>query len=376
MSWTLVETDAELQSLVARLGQTGAVAVDTEFMRRDTFYPQAGLVQLCFDADADTAWLLDPLAIGDFDPLRQLFDNLAVVKVLHSASEDLEVFSRFLDRQPLPLFDTQRAAALAGMGFGLGYRPLVEQVTGEALAKGETRSDWLARPLGESQLSYAAQDVLPLLRVYRELDRRLRDSDKLEWVFEEGETAVRQAGPQREGWYRKIKSARRLSQEQLAVLAALCDWRESRARELDRPRGWILKDEVCLEIARRKPLSPQALKRVKGVPPKFAHRQGERIAGLVKTTLDAGPAQWPEPLPRPLDSAQRERLKLLRQSAADIAAELGVEPEILLPSGDYELLVRMESGEAVTPPDRWSGWRKDRVIERLRSMHTDQGFPI
>ena len=145
------------------------VIVDTEFMRRNTFFPQVALVQLCFSGGgADgTAWLIDPLCIDDPEPLARLLEDPAVTKVLHSASEDLEVFQSWLGVLPRPLFDTQKAAALAGMEFGMGYRALVLALCEEDLPKGETRSDWLQRPLTESQCHYAAQDVSWLLSVYR-----------------------------------------------------------------------------------------------------------------------------------------------------------------------------------------------------------------
>ena len=146
MRYSLIESDAALASLVAEQGHTDAVVVDTEFMRRDTFYPQAGLIQLCFASDPEMAWLVDPLPITDFGPLCELFADESVTKVVHSASEDLEVFQQLLGQQPLPLFDTQRAAAFAGLGFGLGYRALAEQLAGVHIEKDETRSNWLARP--------------------------------------------------------------------------------------------------------------------------------------------------------------------------------------------------------------------------------------
>ena len=147
MHYELLESDAQLAALVDEHRGSDFVIVDTEFMRRDTFYPQAALIQLCFPSEPETAWLLDPLVIDDCSPLQDLFRDPSMVKALHSASEDLEVFQQFLGCQPLPLFDTQRAAAFVGRGFGLGYRALVEAMSGLELAKGETLSNWLARPL-------------------------------------------------------------------------------------------------------------------------------------------------------------------------------------------------------------------------------------
>ena len=179
MNWRLIESDAALADALAAVADCTVVAVDTEFMRRNTFYPKVALVQLCF---GDEALLIDPLAITDTSPLASLLSDQAVTKVLHSASEDLEVFSRWLDVLPQPLFDTQRAAALLDQGFGLGYSSVVKQVCDIDLPKGETTSDWLRRPLSASQCEYAAQDVAWLLPVWRHMEQMCLQQGKSGWA--------------------------------------------------------------------------------------------------------------------------------------------------------------------------------------------------
>ena len=192
MNWQLIESDVALQHLMSQTAACTVVMVDTEFMRRNTFYPEVALVQLCFVSDdltSKTAWLVDPLKIEDPSPLADLFTNASVLKVLHSASEDLEVFQRWLGVLPQPLFDTQRAAALLNIGFGMGYRALVQEICDVDLPKGETRSDWLQRPLTESQCEYAGLDVTWLLPVWRELYEQSVRQDKLQWVLADGQDA-------------------------------------------------------------------------------------------------------------------------------------------------------------------------------------------
>jgi ribonuclease D len=367
-NWVLVETDEALRELLESHAHCDAVVVDTEFMRRDTFYPQAALFQLCF-VGTSTAWLLDPLKISDFEPLKQLFANRAVVKVVHSPSEDLELFQYFLGALPEPLFDTQRAAAFLEMGFGLGYRALVEQMHGVEIPKGETQSNWLARPLREAQLAYAAQDVLPLAPIYTELRQQLQHCGRLEWLLEDGAEAVnaaRSAGPP--AWHR-VKSAWKLEREQRAVLAALCDWREQRARQLDKPRNWILQDKVCLQIAEQMPASLDDLRRVRDLPAATLRKQGERIVELVSSSLHG---QVPAPLPRPLSAGQRGTLKVLKEAAREMASGWKLNPEVLLPAKDYELLVRLGCGESVSRPARWDGWRAETVIVPLLELSSQR----
>jgi len=218
VSWTLVESDAALAPVLERLSTCPELAVDTEFMRRNTYYPQVALLQLC---GGDEAFLVDPLRIEDLDGLRALLTAPAVTKLLHSCSEDLEVFRCWLGVLPEPLVDTQRAAALLGEAFGLGYRALVERLCGISLDKGETRSDWLRRPLSDSQCHYAALDVTELLPAWRVLRERAEDRGRVAWVLEEGEEARAALAERERDLHGRIKGAGRLSPRQTEVLRRL-----------------------------------------------------------------------------------------------------------------------------------------------------------
>jgi ribonuclease D len=191
VTWSLVEDDAALDAALSALDGATEIAVDTEFMRRNTYYPQVALLQLCVD---DHAWLIDPLKISTLDALRELMLNPACTKILHSCSEDLEVFRHWLAVVPEPLIDTQRAAALVGQAFGLGYRALVAELTGVELDKGETRSDWLKRPLSESQCHYAALDVTELVPAWALLRERAQQQGRMDWISGRGQRARATAG--------------------------------------------------------------------------------------------------------------------------------------------------------------------------------------
>ena len=160
IQWIL--DDASLARHCAEWRKLPYVALDTEFMRVDTFYPIAGLLQV---GDGQRAYLVDPLVVKDWAPFAELLEDPAVTKVLHSCSEDLEVFLRLTGALPAPLFDTQLAAGYLNIGFSMGYSRLVKEVLDIDLPKGETRSDWLQRPLSETQISYAAEDAQHLAEV-------------------------------------------------------------------------------------------------------------------------------------------------------------------------------------------------------------------
>ncbi len=219
-----IDSNQLLQACCSDLSTASAIAVDTEFMRTDTFYPVAALFQI---SDGHHCYLIDPLNIDNFKPLTELFQNQSVVKVFHACSEDLEVFNHFLKCLPYPLVDTQIAAGLLNYGSSLGYASLVNELLGVELEKGETRSNWLQRPLAEKQCTYAMDDVLYLLEVYQKLEVDLKDKKRFSWFQEECKTlldiAREPVNPSE--YFRRIKSGWKLSRKDLSVLKALSEWR-------------------------------------------------------------------------------------------------------------------------------------------------------
>lgn len=364
MKWQLIESDEALHAALAEVAGSSVVAVDTEFMRRNTFYPQVALVQLCF---GDKALLVDPLGIRNPAPLAALLSEPALVKVLHSASEDLEVFSRWLGVLPQPLFDTQRAAALLNLGFGMGYSALVKDICGVDLPKGETRSDWLQRPLTASQCEYAAQDVAWLLPVWRHLDVLCAAQGKTHWVLADGGDAIEAYTQSGNDYLKRIKNAWKLDRRQLGRLIAVCSWREDTARRRDKPRGWIIDDQACVQLAQCDPRTAEEMKSRVALDAAAMRRNCDELLRLLAQQREVPDAQLPERLPGPLDATQRNRLKQLKARVRQLAQDLGAAPEALLQSRDYELLLREAQGEAVAQPPHWSGWRLERVIAPLRA---------
>jgi ribonuclease D len=332
-------------------------------MRRDTFYPRAALLQLCFE---DTAWLIDPLAIENPGPLIDLMEDRNILKILHSASEDLEVFQEWLGVLPQPLFDTQRGAAIVGRGFGMGYRALVQEIEGVDLPKGETRSNWLQRPLTDSQCDYAALDVTHLLTVWRTLEAECVAQGKMEWVLNDGRDAVAALASAADGYYKRIKSAWKLDARQLGLLVAICDWRERTARTKNKPRSWIINDQTCLQLAQYKPRDLSEMRESIDIPPPAIRRYGDELLELLSQYGDLPAEALPEVLGKPLEVGQRNHIKILKNAVKEIAMEKSMSPEILLSGKDYEMLVREARGESIEPPLGWSGWREGLVIRPLR----------
>ena len=340
------------------------VALDTEFMRVDTFYPIAGLIQV---GDGQRAFLIDPLLIGDWQPLAELLEDSAVTKVLHACSEDLEVLMRLTGSLPAPLFDTQLAAGYLNLGFSMGYSRLVQEVLGIELPKGETRSDWLQRPLSETQVSYAAEDAVHLAEVYERLRPQLSE-DKNAWVLEDGAELVAQLRRETDPYelYRDAKLAWKLSRAQLAVLRELCAWREREARARNLPRNRVLREHSLWPMARTQPDNLSALAKIEDMHPRTIRQDGEFLLELIKKAASVPPSEWPPALPEPLQIEASALLKQLRAIGQAEGERLGIAPELMLRKKTLEALLK--SGYPNGPyqlPDSLRGWRRERMGQAL-----------
>lgn len=361
MSYHFIDNDAALAEFLTNLSGVDAIALDTEFIRVNTFYPIVGLLQICSGEDV---FLIDPLAIGELDGLRTLLTSPDTIKVMHSASEDIEVFKCWLGVKPAPLYDSQVAAAIIGKGFGLGYRALVEHELGHELSKEASRSDWLARPLTPQQLDYAALDVLYLLDIYRRWQNLPLLQQRFDWVLQEGEVAIDKEELSPLMYYTRVKGASRLTPAQLAVLQLLCAWREERARERDKPRNWIVPDNSLLAVAQAMPQNSNALHAISELSPKVLGRYGKLILQKTQEAMALPVEQLPQALPGPLSSSQRTVLKQMRAQVKDWAQALEIEPQVLLSTKDMELMLR-QGIEEYDMPSHWQGWRRDCVIEPM-----------
>lgn len=373
VSYQLVTSDAELASFCIRWEAESAIALDTEFMRVSTFYPEVGLVQV---ADSSGIVLIDPLSIKDWAPFKSLMQNPGVTKVLHSCSEDLLVFITFLGGLPTPLFDTQIAAALAGDGHSLSYQNLVKQRFGVEVPKTETRSDWLQRPLTKEQLDYAALDVAYLLECWRAQRTLLNKLGRQEWLKEE---CTRMSDNYRSeftadfsDYYLTFKNAWQLRPRSLLALKKLCEWREHRARKRNRPRSWILKDTALFTIANSLIQNKAQLLAVEEVTENFVRHEGDEVIAIVKQAANALEAECPPRQQQPLSNAQKQLLKRMQDLVDQKAEVLGVPPEML---GRKRVLIPLLQAAVSTPsggelpfselPSELLGWRRHEILEPL-----------
>jgi len=302
-----VDNPAALTSLCEQLQGSEWLALDTEFIREKTYYPQLCLLQV---ATEQVIACVDPLVLEDLTPLLALLYDPAVTKVLHAAGQDLEIFFHLYNAVPAPVFDTQLAAALLGEGEQIGYAALVKSLLGVELDKSQTRTDWSWRPLSPEQLAYAADDVRYLCEVYRLQQAELTQRKRLDWLADDFRALCDPAQyrlDSQNAW-RRIKAHQQLRGVQLAVLQALAAWREERASTDNRPRRWIVSDDALLEMARQLPRDAGRLKRLRGLDDNFLERHGQTLLQLIQTARALPPERWPQPVPRKRLSPEQEAL--------------------------------------------------------------------
>ncbi len=366
----LISDDQTLKARCQQWQQLPILAMDTEFVRTDTFYARLGLIQI---SDGKECWLIDPLALSDLSPLSEVFKNPAIIKIFHSPSEDLEILRAALGCLPEPIFDSQVAAALTGYGFSKGYAALVKALLNVDLEKHETRSDWTRRPLSEQQLHYAAEDVYYLAALYPLLLDKLAEMQRQQWMDEEMATLLVKSAEAEDldGYYRKIKMAWQLDDSDLLLLQQLCRWRELQAREIDRPRNRVVSDKLLFEIARQKPRTLAALKRIEGMHPGTVRRFGEKLLELVGAAdAESSGADSLPPLDQPLPKSAAAKLKKLRAVVLSVSERLDLPAEVLAKRRDLEAIVR--SARSETPPGLpdtlATGWRFQVVGDPLLKL--------
>jgi ribonuclease D len=345
-----IDTPDLLHSRLQRWQGQTPVALDTEFIRERTYYPQLALVQL---ATRNEVLLVDPLVAGMGDALRPLLLDPAVVKLMHSASEDLQALLRGAGAVPAPLFDTQVAAAMCGMGAGLSYQKLVEQVTGAQLEKGETRSDWMRRPLSDSQLKYAADDVLHLHEIYDALSAKLRELGREDWLRQDNERSVNNARNDADDPlpHLSLRSAERLDADAQARLCRLLRWRDTQARRWDRPKSWVLDNELAVALSRRAPANYDEFSGMLDRHPKAPRKARTELWAIVSAPL--ADSDRDIPLIRPGEALDKQRLRALQESVAKLATELQVPDGLLCARKHLEALMEGRGWPAAI-----EGWRR------------------
>lgn len=352
----LITNSTDVADFCARASKSDFVTVDTEFVREKTYWPILCLVQI---ATREEAVAIDPLADGiDLDPVYDLMKNTSVLKVFHSASQDMQIIYTASDSMVEPVFDTQIAAMVSGYGDQPAYATLVQRITGETIDKRSQMTDWSRRPLTDNQVEYAIGDVTHLITIYDKLVEELDEADRTPWAQEEmghlRDEALYDMDP-RELW-RKVR-LRRPTRRALAVLREITEWREISAQRRNIPKGWVCRDEALAEIALNTPKNPTALERVRGINERFAHgRDGQALLEAVKVGLELPDDECPGPEKGRPPLRGHETLVALLQALLKLRSdENGVAAQLIANRKELDRIATEDEPDVRT----LSGWRRE-----------------
>lgn len=348
--------------LAAFAGAAAPLAVDTEFMRERTYWPNLALVQLARDGRCG---LLDPLRDPGLPGLGALLADPGATVLMHSASEDLVALQPLLPGPMLGLYDTQVACAYAGLGLGVGYQAAVERLLGIHLAKQETRSDWLARPLSARQVDYALDDVRHLAALHGELESRLAQRGYRQWLLEDcrRQATVAFAAEPDPQPQRALRGAWRWPRPAQAQLRRVLLWREENARDRNLPRRWVLDDDTALAAAIEPNHGAARLAaRLEGVAA-GRRRSLQPLVELLARPPDSAEVDATEAIPGPLEGEAKALARRLRDEAEAVAGDLDLPPGLLCPRRAIDALALHGNW-----PAELEGWRETVLRERLEAL--------
>ena len=353
---TLITETSKLIDACERFSRDSFLAIDTEFMRERTYYPQLCLIQI---AGKDEAVTVDALATEiNLDPILDLMANHKIMKVFHACRQDMEIFFNLNRRIPFPVFDTQIGAMVCGYGESVGYDKLVRQITGVQIDKSSRFTDWSHRPLSKQQLNYALSDVTHLRTVYESLLNQLEKNGRINWLNEEFQNVLNPKTydiPLDQIWKRlKIKNGR---PKFLILVRELCAFREKEAQNRNIPRNRVIRDDVLLDIAARSPRSSVDLAKVRSLSTQFAEgRLGKSILRVVAEASNIPESDAPQleklNKTKPQKPALIELLKVLLKHKSE---DNNVAQKLIASTADLEAIAENDNANVLA----LTGWRKD-----------------
>ena len=356
----VVDDQAGLISIVEGLSNSDIYAIDTEFHREKTYFAKLALIQLRW---SDRLVIIDPLNL-DLSVLSKIFHSNSVA-VLHAGSQDLEILHRAAGAVPRSIFDTQIAAGFLGMRTP-SLSSLHENLLGLKLTKGDRLTDWLQRPLKESQLQYAASDVRYLLELHQVLTERLIKLKRYEWAEAEFVTFLEKRQKlidPKDAWQR-IKEAKHLNKQARGVAQALAEWRELAAQKNDIPIRYIMSDLALVGIAQRKPTKLSDLKNIRGFDyAQYQKEKGQHLLKIVEKGLKADPVPSLKSRKKSLPPEMRPAVTLLSAWLSQFATDQNIDPALLGSRSDIEELLRGESDSRLQV-----GWRHEEVGEQVDNL--------
>lgn len=364
-----VTDDRDLPELIQKLEKCEILAVDTEFVREKTYFHRLGLIQIGGDG---VCGAVDPISVKDLSPLLDLLKRRDKVKVFHAGKQDLEILFRLTGEVVQPIFDTQVAASMIGWGAQISFAKIVKKVTGKKINKTETYTDWCRRPLRQSQIDYALDDVRYLMPVYHKLVKQLDKLNRTEWVEQEHRELADPANfelPDPQKQFLKIKNFRSLKPRNLAVLRELAGWREEQAMKRDCLAKSIIRDEPLLEIARTLPASRKEMADIRGFHSREINSSSDIILQLIEKGMNVPEDQYPDVPESSHYSTGRGVEELLAAFVQIRSEEIRIEPHMLADRKMIHSFVEFhEKKEDLLQHPLFHGWRKGLIGEDLHLL--------
>ena len=370
VDYQIITQSEQLNTVCQQARKADFVMLDTEFVRTRTFYPLLGLIQLY---DGQQLCLIDPTVIDDMSAFNALLLDTSVLKVLHACGEDLEVFKNSFNCLPYPMVDTQIMAAFLGHGLSTGFAALVESYLGIELDKSESRTDWLARPLTNKQLEYAAADVFYLLPLYEKLFAAINQSGWWEAAQQESDLLatkrIKTIDP--EIVYLDIKGAWQLKPKELAILQPLAAWRYKEAIRRDLALNFIFKENDLLTIAKLGLQSKESMG-CEGLDSRSVDRHSARIISIVKSARMQSGENYPKKIERLMDMpSYKQKFKVLKDEVKKVSQSSGLASEFLASKKQLNQIISWvwkKNRDPAQIPDVMQGWRLDLLGEKLNKL--------
>ncbi len=356
-----IDSQEKLEEFALAAGTSTVLAIDTEFLREKTYYPNLCLLQLATDDDVA---IIDPFAVDDLTVLSDVLRNESVVKLFHAGSQDLAILYKEVGCLPTPVFDVQNAAALLGQSHQAGLASLVSHFLGINIKKSDSFTDWTRRPLADSQMEYAAEDVIYLPRLHAEMTRLLEEKGRLHWLDDEFAEMSNPDNYEERPFerFRRLKRGNQLNRRQMAASREIAAWREREAMRRDIPRKWVLTDEQIVEACKREARTIDDLFMVRGIKQTLSMRDARKVVELMRKALASPESSWPKPdVPQSCEANVDSAVDLMEALMRIRAKAEGIAMQTIASRSDLALVARGHFDESPV----MHGWRKKIIGKDL-----------
>ena len=350
----IIKDNSTLKKFCNKCIKEKVLAIDTEFIRENTYYPVLCLVQIASDTFSA---IIDPLSEIEMEPVWEILSNERILKVFHAGRQDLEIFFNITGKIPTPIYDTQIAAMFCGLGDQVSYDGLVNKFLGLTISKESQFSNWLQRPLANKQLQYALSDVTHLIKIFPLIKTIIKETKREEWVEKEFQyltnKQIYNTNP-KEVWKKiKIKNPKR---EVLNILKYLAEWREIECKKRNLPRNRLIRDEILVNISQLKPSDIFSIKKIRGIPKILSDKDLNEILKIIEISSKIEPVKWPK-IPKNIKklNVSKASLDLLKLLLSYCSQKSGLAEKLITDADELRLILDGQKEDL----EVFRGWRNE-----------------